>query len=83
MFSIFGFILIFIIFIILFGVSVIASILRALFGFGRKSTFRTSQGQRQTEEDRAEQEAAQPKKKIFEKTEGEYVDFEEIKEDKK
>ena len=88
--------------IILFGLSIVGAILRAIFGFGRSSSSRprqtgysnSSQQQRSsynsttknstdnTEEVVSENNRSRKHKKIFSKDEGEYVDFEEIKEDK-
>jgi len=68
-------ILIFILFVGLFIIMSILGFIRSLFSFGKKN--RTS-GNTQP------QDMDQPndKTKIFDKSEGEYVDFEEIKEDK-
>ncbi|WP_455587309.1 DUF4834 family protein [Bacteroides sp.] len=89
------FIIIIAVFII--GVSIIGSILRAIFGLGRRSTSnqhttyttssdrrqqQSSQRKREEEEVYRTEENIYPRKhkKIFTKDEGEYVDFEEIKE---
>ena len=85
---------IFIIAIFIIGVSVIGGILRAIFGFGRRSrptphTYATSgeRRQQQSSQRREEEEEVcnteenihpRKHKKIFTKDEGEYVDFEEI-----
>ena len=94
MFNLLGFFFILIIAILVIGVSIVGSILRALFGFGRRSTSNTrtytttNERQQQQNSQRREQEEEslteddfQPRrhKKIFAKDEGEYVDFEEIK----
>lgn len=69
-----------IIIVLVFGISIIGGILRLLFGIGRKSTFRSNSTEREAEASKA---APEPKhKKIFEKEDGEYVEFEEVKEDK-
>ena len=89
-----GLIFIFIIAIFIIGVSVIGGILRAIFGFGRRSrptqhTYATSgeRRQQQSSQRREEEEEVcnteenihpRKHKKIFTKDEGEYVDFEEI-----
>lgn len=86
MFSFLGFILIFVLIIILFGLSIIGSVLRTLFGFGRRNSStnsgsgesRSNQSQRNTKADNA----SSKRKKIFEEDEGEYVEFEEVKKDK-
>ncbi|MDD3039963.1 DUF4834 family protein [Bacteroides sp.] len=97
------FFLIFLGVIILFGLSIIGAILRAIFGFGRSSSSRpkqtaysnnnqqqqrsgynstTNNSSDKTEEVAPENSRAHKHKKIFSKDDGEYVDFEEIKEDK-
>ena len=70
-----GLIFIFIIAIFIIGVSVIGGILRAIFGFGRRS-----RPTPHTYEVCNTEENIHPRKhkKIFTKDEGEYVDFEEI-----
>ena len=89
-----GLIFIFIIAIFIIGVSVMGGILRAIFGFGRRSrptphTYATSgeRRQQQSSQRREEEEEVcnteenihpREHKKIFTKDEGEYVDFEEI-----
>lgn len=86
MFSFLGFILIFVLIIIFFGLSIIGSVLRTLFGFGRRSSStnngsaenRSNQSQRNKRADNA----SSKRKKIFEEDEGEYVEFEEVKKDK-
>ena len=77
MFNLLGFFFILIIAVLVIGVSIVGSILRALFVFGRQQN---SQRREQEEESVAEDDF-QPRrhKKIFAKDEGEYVDFEEIK----
>lgn len=95
MFHLLGFLFIIIIAVLIIGVSIVGTVLRALFGFGRRSasaphTYTTTGGREQqsTRREREEEEIynaeenIQPRKhkKIFGKDEGEYVDFEEIKE---
>ena len=70
------FLIIIIIFIV--GVSIIRQILRALFGLGRKRFDREERQNTSTPDNTA----FHHKKKIYSKDEGEYIDFEEIKEDK-
>ncbi len=77
-FSLFFFI---IILVIVFGLSIIGGILRFLFGIGRKAGF--AGGNSYHEEQSSSDADSEPKhKKIFDKDEGEYVDYEEVKEDK-
>jgi len=68
-------ILIFILFVGLFIIMSVLGFIRSLFSFGKKN---------RTSENPNSQVMDQPndKTKIFDKSEGEYVDFEEIKEDK-
>ncbi|MDL2305618.1 DUF4834 family protein [Bacteroides sp. OttesenSCG-928-D19] len=85
--SIFGFFFFIVITILILGVSVIAGILRAIFGFGKRRS--TSQQQQQQGNAAHTQRPHQtindaPRKahkKIFDKNEGEYVEFEEIKDE--
>lgn len=91
------FILVFIVAILVFGLSVIGFILRTLFGIGRKSSsshhrqaesgHTSQQGYKQenrydqsdSEETFANTTEGKRHQKIFAKDEGEYVDFEEVK----
>lgn len=73
-----GFLFIIVIFIFVLGLSIVGSILRVLFGFGKRSS-----SARQTtnweEEEKQKEQNEQPKhKKLFGEDEGEYVDFEEV-----
>lgn len=80
MFTIIGFILIFILFIFLFGITFIAALVRGLFSRNKRNSNAYSQGysQQQPKSDRID---GRPKrKKYFDDNEGEYVDFEEVKE---
>jgi Sec-independent protein translocase protein TatA len=85
--SILIFLFIFIIAIILLGLSLISSILRAIFGiFGLRhrtasATGRQEQSRTQTTKNskNTPEEGGSKKKKLIQKDEGEYVDFEEIK----
>lgn len=94
------FILIFIIAIVVFGLSIVGFLLRAIFGIGRRSSSSrpkqaesggTTTGQQSysqrtqnptdnEEEVYSENVAGRRHKKIFTQDDGEYVDFEEIKE---
>lgn len=83
MLSILGFIFMFIIIIILAGLFIVGGILRAIFGFGKRSSSRQSQrpGRQNNSTERNSDDAlknATKRKKIFDKEEGEYVDFEEV-----
>lgn len=94
------FILLFIIAIVVFGLSIVGFLLKSIFGLGRGSSS-SSQNRRQTnseqpnrqdynqrppnsnddeEEIYSENVSGRRHKKIFTKDDGEYVDFEEIKE---
>ena len=80
MFAIIGFILIFILFIFLFGITFIAAFVRGLFSRNKRNSNAYSQGysQQQPKSDRVD---GRPKrKKYFDDNEGECVDFEEVKE---
>ena len=81
--SIFFFIFLFFLFLIIIGGSLLRGILNLL--FGRRATRQHSYGhgahqQSGPQSARSEQSASNPKKreKIFDASEGEYVDFEEI-----
>lgn len=94
MFHLLGFLFIIIIAVLIIGISIVGTVLRTIFGFGRRSaaphTYSTSSGreqqsarrEREEEEIYNAEENIQPRKhkKIFGQDEGEYVDFEEIKE---
>lgn len=70
--------------IFVFGLSLISSILRTLFGFGRRTSTNTSSSQQQQttkKEFRQETTSTTQKKKIFDKNDGEYVEFEEVTEE--
>lgn len=86
MFSLLGYLFILFFIILIFGLSIIGRILRTIFGFGRRarSTFSSSanHSDNHTQHRSNHTESRAPKrKKIFEENEGEYVEFEEIKED--
>ena len=94
------FILLFIIAIVVFGLSVVGLILKAIFGIGRRSSSSSRPRQNESGRSAGQQSYSQgthrptnheeeifsdvvPRKKhknIFTQDEGEYVDFEEIKE---
>ncbi|MBP1614782.1 MAG: hypothetical protein H6Q13_2230 [Bacteroidetes bacterium] len=76
-----GFLFIIVIFIFVLGLSIVGSILRVLFGFGkRSSSTRQTTNREETEEQQKEQSKH---KKLFGEDEGEYVDFEEVTDTKK
>lgn len=90
MFHILGFLFIIIIAILLIGLSIIGTVIRSIFGLGGRRTS-SSRGYSYNEngqpsnytsnEAEPEEGEIHPKhKKLFSKDEGEYVDFEEIKE---
>ncbi|WP_296259448.1 DUF4834 family protein [uncultured Phocaeicola sp.] len=89
MFHILGFIFFFLLVIFIIGLVLLSKVLRTIFGFGRKMTGNTTKGNagRSTaysEEasqgnTRYSQQKGKARKKIFDKDEGEYIDFEEIK----
>lgn len=82
-----------IIIVLVIGLSLIRGVLRLFFGFGRRTTSQNSQQNRtyQGSYRRNEKESynndspsqAHNRKKIFDDDEGEYVDFEEVKDDRK
>lgn len=82
MFGILGFILIFILFILLIGLFFIGSIIRYIFGLGKRSP-KHYYGQTSDQTDNAHTSTSSSastngKKKIFDEDEGEYVEFEEV-----
>lgn len=80
--SIFGFLFIILIVVFLFGVSIISSIFKALFGFGKRSSASSRQDTGKQQSAHAENmNQESKKKKLFDDDEGEYVDFEEVKQD--
>lgn len=82
--AILGFFFFLIIAILIFGLSIISGVLKFFFGFGKKqgNQQRTYQSNQQGREEENRHATQQPnRKKIFEEDEGEYVDFEEVKED--
>jgi hypothetical protein len=83
MFSFLGFIFLFVLILIFFGLTIISGILRALFGLGRRrssSERPATDGSGRTHENKKGNVRNTPKrKKLFKDNEGEYVDFEEIR----
>lgn len=95
MFHLLGFLFIIVIVVLVIGLSIVGTVLRAVFGFGRRrpsSTTTSGRQSYQTQEERdhtseknnneeiIRENASGKHKKIFTKDEGEYVDFEEVKE---
>jgi Sec-independent protein translocase protein TatA len=74
----FGFIIIIILAVFFILLSFVGNILRLIFGLGRSA----GNQRRQSEQTANSKESLRsPSKKVFAKDDGEYVDFEEIKED--
>lgn len=83
--TIFGLFFFIIIVVLLIGLSLVSSILRLLFGSGNKTgrTNNTNHNQMKDNPFYNEQTPqANNRKKIFDDDEGEYVDFEEVEDDK-
>lgn len=83
--SIFFFIILFFLFLIIIGGSLLRGILNLLFGHRMPRQPHTTQGEYGPSESRTQQQASsasgrKKRDKIFDDSEGEYVDFEEIKE---
>lgn len=90
--AILGFFLIVIVIVFVIGFSLISGILRLLFGFGRKQHYYSGRKNGSPRDDSQNNNTHQSssgyndptsRKKIFGDDEGEYVDFEEVKEDNK
>lgn len=87
MFHLLGLLFIFIIAILILGLSIVATIVRNILGLGRHRSA-ASQPRQQSRTARPTDDTMTPeegelhprRKKLFDKDEGEYVDFEEIKE---
>lgn len=74
-------IIFFFLFIIIFGLSIIRGIFRFLFGnSGSNNTNQKNNSRQQTS---TKWYYSKKKKKVFDKSDGEYVEFEEIKEEEK
>lgn len=95
MFHLLGFLFIIVIVILVVGLTIVGSVLRAIFGFGRRRpassksththTYHTNHTESQhtganSDEKVTTEQTDSRHKKIFTKDEGEYVDFEEVKE---
>lgn len=82
--SILSFFFFLLILLLVFGFSIIGSIFRFIFGGGKRQESRRAYSTSQNNESSKTYTNAQPnnnRKKIFDKDDGEYVDFEEVKED--
>lgn len=82
--SILGLLFFIIVIVLLAGLSVISSVLRAIFGLGKRKDPGTGQSRtnsqsnyRQTKD--TVKDTEKKREKYFDKDEGEYVDFEEVK----
>ena len=85
--KILGLAIVLFLFLLVMGASIIGSILRALFGVKPTNGFNSNtqageQPRQRPDTHRTRQETTSDKKKVFDDDEGEYVDFEEIKDDK-
>jgi len=84
--SIFGFILLCIFIVLVFGASIIGRIISLIFGSSKNQNsgrqYSNQNTNRQNQKSTAKNKSPKDKKKIFEKDEGEYIDFEEVKEDR-
>ena len=89
MFHFLGFLFIIIIAILLIGLSIIGTVIRSIFGLGSRrssNTYRNDNGNYQSGRGysfngRQQSGSSSNDKKLFSQDEGEYVDFEEIKEE--
>lgn len=95
MFHILGFLFIIVIAVIIIGLALVGSVLRAIFGLGKRSSASGSGSQNSThsnsgqryyrptqandKEEIITETRANKHKKLFDDNEGEYVDYEEIK----
>lgn len=86
MFHFLGFLFIIIIAILVIGLSIISTVIRSIFGLRQRNSYgqqahRPTSTQANGEGIQPEEGTLHPKrKKLFSKDEGEYVDFEEVKE---
>jgi hypothetical protein len=88
--GILGLFFFFFLFILFLGISIVGSVLRSVFGFGRKShqAHRQTYSKEEPTADRQENDGqeeysstSKKRKKIYTKEDGEYVDYEEVKDD--
>ena len=78
--SILGFLFFILIAIFVLGASILNSILRAIFGFGKRSNPSSNNTQsKETNQNENMADNSAKRKKLFDKNEGEYVEFEEVK----
>ena len=82
MFHILGFLFIIVIAVIIIGLALVGSVLRAVFGLGKRSPSSGSDrnGPNNNSGSRRYYHQTQANDKLFDDNEGEYVDYEEIKE---
>lgn len=78
MFGFLGFILIFILLIILIGLTLITNFLRTIFGLGRRAPKPYNDNSAGAQSTANSSPASASKKKIFDDDEGEYVEYEEV-----
>ncbi|MCD8181976.1 MAG: DUF4834 family protein [Bacteroides sp.] len=87
MFHILGFLFVIIIAILLIGLSIIGTVIRSIFGLGGRRSSGTYQTRSENQQTNSSQNKTDPEtdgtpskhKKLFSEDEGEYVDYEEIK----
>ena len=78
MFGFLGFILIFILLIVFVVIALLGNLVRAIFGFGKR-TPKPFQGEtHQANQQQATSSSNSTKKKIFAEDEGEYIEYEEV-----
>ncbi len=81
-FNLLGFILIFLIAILFIGLSIIGTVIRRILGFGKKNPgYHHTSGPHYQSSQETRKEPQQPRKKVFDDDEGEYVEFEEVSEE--
>lgn len=78
--SILGILFFIIVAVFILGFSIIGNILRAIFGLGKRTTTSSSSGQTNRTSQSKKEKMSDPvqRKKLFDKDEGEYVEFEEV-----
>ena len=78
--SILGFLFFIIVGVFILGFSIIGNILRAIFGLGKRTTTSSSSQQTNSSQQSRKQKVSDPvqRKKLFDKDEGEYVEYEEV-----
>ena len=78
MFGFLGFILIFILLIVFVVIALLGNLVRAIFGFGKRTPKPFQDETHQTSQQQATCSSNSTKKKIFAEDEGEYVEYEEV-----